>query len=328
MRLLITIADKFKGTLIGCAVGDALGMPVEGFTRSAITGKYGRITNFIDERFGAGRITDDTQMTVALAQSIIEIGRFDAAHAAFKFGRWIAASDEGGKEARGVGMACGTACRRLLEGVLPEESAVDSAGCGTAMRTSPIGLRYYHDLEGLREAAIRQSLLTHSNPAAVAGAVAVSLAVAIGISDTGRLDRPGFAGLAASFVEDIDREMAARIEGLADYLDASPEEGFAYTGTGGYVIETVPAALFSFLRSPYDLEETVIAAVNAGGDTDSIGAIAGAVSGSFNGVQALPARWKDNVEGRDYLEYVAERLYTLTPAAKPDRRPLVPGLGT
>ncbi len=328
MAALVTTLDKFKGTLIGCAVGDALGMPVEGMAPAAIVEKYGKVTDFIDERFGAGRITDDTQMTVTLGQSIIEIGRFDTAHAAFKFGRWMAASDEGVKDARGVGMACAAACRELYEGAGPGESAVESAGCGAAMRASPIGLRYYHDHEGLRRAAMRQALLTHNDPEAVAGAVAVSFAVAAGIEDMGDLDRAGLAADTASFVQETNRNMAVKIAGLADYLDATPDEGFAYTGTGGYVMETVPAALFAFLRSPYDLEETVVSAVNAGGDADSIGAIAGAISGAFNGVGQVPSRWRADVEGRDYLEYLAERLFTLTPAAKPDRRPLVPGFGT
>src|SRR5450756_2217177 len=118
------ILDKFKRTLLGCAVGDALGAPVEGLPTEDIRQKYGLVTDFIDERFGAGMITDDTQMTIALAQAIIEMGRFDKGHAALKFGRWMEASDKGVKEARGVGMASATACRRLYQGVSPEESGV------------------------------------------------------------------------------------------------------------------------------------------------------------------------------------------------------------
>ena len=327
MSKTVFILDKFKGTLIGCAVGDALGAPVEGMPPEAILEEYGRVTDFIDARFGTGRITDDTQMTITLAQSIIELGHLDVVHTGFKFARWMDLSERNVKEARGVGKACGEACRRLNSGAGPEESGVDSAGCGAAMRASPAGLRFYHDLDGLRRASIEQARITHTNSEAVAGAVAVAFVVARGITDEGDLERASLAGSAAKFVTDIDSSMAARIAGLRDYLDASPEEGFAYTGTGGYVMETVPAALFAFLRTPYYLEETVVTAVNAGGDTDSIGAIAGAISGSFNGLGALPARWKDNVEGREYIEHLAQRLYTLTPAGKPRRVPLVASLG-
>jgi len=323
MRTTTDIPDRFKGTLLGCAVGDALGAPVEGLPPEAIKQRYGRVTDFIDERFGAGRVTDDTQMTVALAQSIIDYGRFEMDHAAFKFGRWLEFSDAGTKEARGIGIACAAACRKLLQGATPLESGVASAGCGAAMRAGPVGLRYFDDLEMLKEAALGQALITHTDPEALAGSAAVAFAVSCGIRDEGRLDRGPLAKKTAEFVSSVSAGMAEKIAGLADYLDATPEEGFAFTGTGGYVMETVPGALFAFLRSPYDFEETVVTAVNAGGDTDSLGAIAGAVSGSFNGMARIPARWKDNVEGKGYLERLATRLYTLTPASRPKSRPLL-----
>lgn len=318
-----TVLDRFKGTLLGCAIGDALGAPVEGMSDAEIVSRHGRVTGFIDARFGAGMVTDDTQMTVALAQSIIEIGRFDLEHAAFKFGRWMEFSDNGVKEARGVGLACATACRRLYQGAGPEESGVPSAGCGAAMRASPVGLIYYHDTESVRRAAVAQAMLTHTDPQALAGAAAVAFAVAAGVNRAGEPDGPGLVRLAASFVASIDESMAAKIEGLAGRLDADPADGFVYTGTSGYVMETVPGALYAFLRTPSDFEETVLTAVNAGGDTDSLGAIAGAVSGAFNGAARIPAKWKDGVEGRRYLETLATKLFTLTPAAKPGRRPLL-----
>ncbi|MHB8895256.1 MAG: ADP-ribosylglycohydrolase family protein [Candidatus Geothermincolia bacterium] len=315
--------DKFKGAMLGCAVGDALGMPVEGLSGPAIIEKHGRVTDFIDERFGAGRLTDDTQMTVTLAQAIIEMGKFDKGHAGFKFGRWMQASDNGTKEARGAGVACAEASRRIYGGVSPETSGVDSAGCGAAMRAGPIGLRYFAEEPGLYKAAVDQALITHTDSRAVAGSAAVAYAVGAGIRDEGGLDRARLARDIAGFVSRLNPEMSARIAGLADYLDASPEEGFAYTGNGGVATETVPGALFAFLRSPYDFEETVVSAVNAGGDADSLGAIAGAVSGSFNGLASIPDRWKTAVEGSAYLEGIAYRLFTLTPASKPKARPLV-----
>lgn len=322
MRFEIDILDRFEGTLIGCAVGDALGAPVEGMSRDTIRDMHGEVTDFLEGGFGVGRITDDTQMTVSLTQSIVEMGCFSARHAGSKFANWIAASDAGVKEARGVGMACGIACRRLLEGASPHESGVDSAGCGAAMRAGPIGLRYYDDKKELLWASVEQARITHTHMSAQAGSAAVAYAVALGLEDEGDLDLAAFTSAVAGFVRQLDTNMATRIEGLTDYLDASPEEGFAYTGTGGHVIETVPAALFAFLLCPYDMERTLIEAVSAGGDTDSVAAIAGTVSGSFNGVAAVPRRWRDLVEGREYIEGLAQKLFTLTPASKPRREPL------
>jgi len=318
-----SILDKFKGTLLGCAVGDALGAPVEGLPAEAIEQRYGLLTDFIDERFGAGMVTDDTQMTVTLAQSIVGIGRFDKGHAGLNFGRWMEASDKGVKEARGVGMACATACRRLYQGVSPDESGVDSAGCGAAMRVSPVGLRHHDDLETLKRVAVEQARITHTDPEAAAGAAAIAYAVAQGLTDDGGLDRQLLIHNTADFIHSINEKMADRIRGLADFLDADPEKGFAYTGNGGYVMETVPGALLAFLLTPYDFEKTVVTAVNAGGDTDSLGAIAGAVSGAFNGVSGIPERLREGVEGREYIESLAVRLYTLTPAGKPETRPFI-----
>jgi ADP-ribosylglycohydrolase len=319
----LSILDKFKGTLLGCAVGDALGAPLEGLSAEAIKNRYGLVTDFIDERFGAGMVTDDTQMTITLAQAIIEMGRFTETHAAFKFSRWMEASDKGVKEARGVGMASATACRKLYQGVSPAESGVDSAGCGAAMRVSPVGLRHYDDPATLKKAAVEQAGITHKDPEAAAGAAAIAFAVAMGIAEDGEIDRLSFIQEMVDFVAPVDKKMAGKLSGLTDYITADPEDGFAYTGNGGYVMEAVPGALLAFLLSPHDFEKTVIAAVNAGGDTDSLGAMAGAVSGALNGASGIPGRWLAGVEGREYIESLAVRLYTLTPAGKPVARPFI-----
>lgn len=314
--------DKFKGSLVGCAVGDALGAPVEGLSAGQIRDRYGKVTDFIDARFGAGKITDDTQMTVVLTQALLEAGKFSKSHVALKFGRWVELSDTGIKEARGMGEACCEACRKVNAGASAGESGVSSAGCGAAMRAAPIGLLYFNDMKRLMRAAVDQALITHTDPRGVAGSVASALAVARGITDDGDFDVSRFLGDISGAIEGLDPEMSRKVAGLSDYLDASVEEGFAYTGTGGMAGETVPAALFAFIHSPSDLEATVIAALNAGGDTDSIGAIAGSISGAFNGLEAVPARWRDGVEGGEYIESLAYRLWTISPAFKPEPRAL------
>ncbi|MBU4193536.1 MAG: ADP-ribosylglycohydrolase family protein [Actinobacteria bacterium] len=314
------LMDRFKGALIGCAVGDALGAPVEGLPPEEIALEYGRVTTYSDGRFGAGRVTSNTQMAVALAQSILEMGRGDREHVGRVFGRWIKASDDGIKEARGVGRACATASRRLSEGTSPDESGVPSAGCGAATRAAPVGLRYYHEPDSLRRTASEQARLTHTDPAAAAGAVAVALAVSLGVRDEGAVDRTSFVEEIAGFVRNINPVLSGKIACLSDFLGASPEDGFDFFGNGGHVMEAVPGALFAFIRSPYDFEESVVIAASAGGDSSSLGAIAGAVSGAFNGLDAIPGRLKDPLEGRDYIESVAFRIYTLTPASGHKKR--------
>lgn len=314
MKQPASTVDKFKGSLLGCAVGDAMGAPLEGLSRRDIRKRYGEVRDFVDQRFGAGRITDDTQMTVALAQSIIEIGGFKQKHAAEKFGTWMKLSDEGVKEARGVEKACATACRALYRGAPPDESGVDSDGCGAAMRASPVGLRFYHDPKKLQLAAVSQARLTHTDPAAIAASVVVANAVAMGINDYGELDSPLMLGELASSTGRLSADTSRKIEGLKDYLEEDPETGFAYTKTSGHATEAVCAALFAFLNSPYDLERSLVTAVGAGGKTDSLGAMTGAISGAFNGVGAICPRWLEGIEGREYIEGLAFRLFTITPA--------------
>ena len=314
------LLDKFKGALVGCAVGDALGAPVEGLPPEEIALEYGRVTTFLDGRFGAGRVTSNTQMAIALSQSILEMGRCDREHVGRVFGRWMKASDDGVKEARGIGVACATASRNLYEGTSPYESGVPSAGCGAATRTAPVGLRYYHQPDVLVRAATEQALLTHTDPAAAGGAVAVALAVSLGIRVEGVGDRSSFIEEIAGFVRNIDPGLAGKIACLTDFLEASPEDGFDFFGNSGYVMEAVPGALFAFLRSPDNFEESVVTAASAGGDSSSLGAIAGAVSGAWVGLSAIPDHLKGPVEGRDYIESVAFRLYTLTPASGHKKR--------
>ena len=89
------------------------------------------------------------------------------------------------------------------------------------------------------------------------------------------------------------------------------EDSIINIGTGGYVVETVLAAFFGFLYSPTDFETTIVNVVNEGDDADSVGAIAGAFSGAFNGLGAIPARWLAPLEGREELIAVADRLMCL-----------------
>jgi len=318
-----TVLDRFRGALLGCAVGDALGAPVEGMTAGEIASSHGGVRGFLDGRGGAGAVTDDTQMTIVLAQSIIEIGRFDLEHAAFKLGRWMEYSDNGVNDARRVGLTCATACRKLYRGATPRESGVPSAGCGAASRVGPVGLFLHHDPESARRAAVAQGAITHTDTEALAGAAAVAFLVASGVNLSGGPDRSALLRGAADVAASIDAALAGRLEGLGGYLGADAAEGFAFTGTGCYVMEAVPAAVLAFLRSPLDFERAVLTAVNAGGCSCSIGAMAGTVAGAFNGASGIPEQLRENVEGSRYIETLAARLFSLTPAARPGRRPLL-----
>ena len=294
-------------------MGDALGIATEGMTVGEIRRVFGEVrefkrrANFIPalSKLEPGQWTDDTQMTVALAEAILEAGGFDPEVVAKRFARWVTEGP------RYPGYTCVTACRRLAEGV-PWDRAGDpnGAGCGSAMRAAPIGLLHPDDPEAVYRDSSLQSVITHKDPRAVAGSVAVAYAVSR-LVHGGRVEPGEFASEVAEFVRPISPEMAERIEEVAELVSLEPEEALTVTGTGGFVLEVVPAAFYCFLSSPEDFEHAVVTAANAGGDTDSIGAIAGAFSGAYNGASAIPRRFLEGLEGREKLVELADRLFEI-----------------
>lgn len=300
--------DQFKGVLLGCAAGDALGAPVEGWSSIEISMVHGGpFRNFLPGRYGRGAFTDDTQLTVALAESLVGRGYFDVDEVAQAFGRWIRLRDEGIRDVRGYDRDSATACRRLYHGVPRQLSAVDSAGSGAASRAAPVGL-FLRETGPVVDAAVLQAMLTHADPRALAGAAAVAVAVSHALSAI-PFDARDFLRSAALATEDIEPGLAAKVSSLEAYLDETLETGLLYTGTGAHSTEAVPAALLIFAKIPHYTEEAIVTAANAGGDTTGIGAIVGALAGALNGSGSLPGRWLARLEQRKHIERLAEALY-------------------
>jgi len=294
------IDDKFAGCLVGLAVGDALGMPVEGFSEREIRQKFGKIVDFLaapQRNLKAGQITDDTQMTIAVAETIIEAGDFVPMVAARYFVKWL-------ENPVGAGTGCLAACKKLKEGVSWLESGINSAGCGAAMRVAPIGLFYYDNPQMLLSKAEISAKITHKDPRAIAGAVAVAKAISMALIAE-EIDKELFLSRIASTVRPISQAFAEAVENVAK------AKGLFDIGSTSMAIQTVPSALYCFLRSPHNFTASVLRAVNAGGDSDTIASIAGAISGSFNGLAAIPLHWQENVEKGKELKNIAQKLLQL-----------------
>jgi ADP-ribosyl-[dinitrogen reductase] hydrolase len=302
--------ERFQGSLLGLAIGDALGMPVEGMRASAIRDRMGRMREFLDapwRMLKAGQWTDDTKMMLCHARSIVSVGKVDIDDIAREFIAWFESNDW-----RGMGGATYESIQRLMDGISPSESGKKgemAAGNGAAMRIAPIGLLDCLDLEKLREDCRVAAAVTHDNREAVAGAQAVAFTVARAAS--GDLDPSSLISDTTDFIGPC--EVAERLRMAAGFLQADMETGeaLARLGTSGYVVETVASAFYSFLRTPLDFEETVCAAVEGGLDADTTGAIAGAISGSFNGVGSIPSRWREGVEAADEILALAEGIFAL-----------------
>lgn len=313
--------DRARGVMVGLAVGDAMGMALEFLEKVRIRSLYGGVvreyvkptTGHPCERLSPGQYTDDTQMALALAKSILDYGDFSPHAFKRRLIEWYECKDH-----RAPGNACIESVRRLDEGVSFKESGQEgAAGCGSAMRVPPLALVYYgKELVGHSHL---QSTMTHRDPRASVGTILTAQIVSrLSESDAESFDRDAFLTEITRFAAALEAKLGQRkpefSEKLATFPDllAMPfEESIVKIGTGGYVVETVLGAFFGFLHSPTDFEATIVNVVNEGHDADSVGAIAGAFSGAFNGLGAIPARWLAPLEGRDELIAVADGLSRL-----------------
>jgi len=302
------VEDRFTGCLVGLAIGDALGMPFEGMDAQTILVERSQVTEFLPGYgLDAGQYTDDTKMMLCLADSIVENGQVNPEDIARRFVAWFDTRD-----LRGIGNTCLEAILNLKSGVPWEESGHRdewAAGNGTAMRIAPLGLLDWQDLERLREDCWSTSVITHHNTEAVAGAAAVAYVTARLV--TGDLNETRLLADAAQFVgaSEVARNLLQAQRLLSS--NASTDVALETLGTGGYVVETVASALYCFLRSPSDFLSSVSSAVLGGGDTDTTAAVAGAISGAYNGLHRLPAQLVAQVEDSERLQNLDRAIFRM-----------------
>lgn len=306
---------RFQGALLGTFVGDALGMPVEGRSAGAIAREYGEVREMLDARLGRGTYTDDTQMMIALAESLLACGGFDGEDLARRF---LAHYDP----SRGYGRGTQVAFKHLREGMAWQEAGSGifgggSYGNGAAMRIAPVGLFYYDDPYELRRVAYLSSQITHGHSLGKESAALQAFAVARALlADPGTpLDLRAFLGDLRAFVEPEAEALVERLNRIAEFLEALPdrETVIATLGHDSRGFASVPTAIYAFLAHWDSFEEAVVYAVGLGGDTDTIGAMAGAIAGALHGVRGIPDRWLDALEnesrGRDYVLDLAAQLH-------------------
>ena len=310
--------DQFAGALIGCAVGDALGAPIEGQSRERIAS----IKNITDgyrpyRSYPLGQYTDDTQLTIAIATSLTACGRVDGADIAREFVKlW-----ESG-EIIGAGPVADRAVRRMMQGIDWQDAAAadDPPLNGAAMRIAPIGLWNCDQHERLADDVTTASVVTHRHPLAIDSAMAVATAVVQAVA-TSAIDQSDFLAAVASSVADGSPEFARRILELGDWLDrseevalraiaeAGPRQNAHGFGIPAMAEPTVLAALYGFLMSPRDFVASVDRTLRIGGDVDTIAAITGAISGAHNGIGAIPPNLVAGVRNSADIQALGRRLF-------------------
>ena len=287
-RALGRRVTRFTGLLLGTAVGDSLGLVREGLGRQRAARLY---PGALRQRLvGArGMLSDDTEHACMTAQALLaageEAGRFARA-LAWKLRWWLLALPPA------IGFGTLRALVRAWLGFSPATSGVRSAGNGAVMRAPIIGA-WFDDPARIAPFVAASTAITHRDPRAYAGALAIAIAahhaargrVSAGevLDDIGRqIDDAELAGALARVERALARE--AEVAALADEL------GLA-AGVTGYVHHTVPVALYAWLRSPREFRRAVGDVVMLGGDTDTTGAIVGALAGAAAGEDGIPAEW-------------------------------------
>ena len=315
--------DRAYGTLVGGAIGDAMGMPASFLTRRQITDTYGYIRDFLEPEkdvqsyhgdLKAGEITDDTMESVIISQVLIQHGAFseEAFNAAMK--QW--AIEQKMLESTVIGPSTRRYLTALIEGTDPKLTAGKGMTNGSAMRAAPIGIRYHNDLTQCIEAAAASSLPSHGSKPAVAAACAVAAGVALGVHGgcTPR-DVLRAAADAAAYGEKIGAEVTAPsvsrrlklVETIVDQAKGSDisavlDELVAIFGASMMSYESVSIAFGAFYATGGHGANGVLAAINAGDDADTNGSICGNLCGAFSGAQSFPAAWRDRVEKTSGLD--------------------------
>jgi len=286
--------------LLGTFVGDALGMPFEGVPHGTIPSAV----EMVEARLGRGTYTDDTQMMIALAESLIEQGRIEEEQLARAF---QAVYDP----ARGYGRGTQSVLELWRDGVSVAEAAGQlfggqgSRGNGAAMRIAPVGVCFRADPERLLSEAVRSARVTHAHPVGIDAARVQAAAIGAALREEDVL--------AVAFTAARSEELRTGLEDVRVLLGKPREPAVvrARLGSSSDARESVCAAIYSALAQP-TFQEAVRFAVRLGGDTDTVAAMSGAISGARHGANSIPRRWLDSLEegdrGRSHVEQLAARL--------------------
>lgn len=313
--------SRYRGSLLGGAIGDALGRPGEGRSPQFIREQYGSLSDFYPwfgwEGGPKGTITDDTQLTICVARSYVTRGGLEPEDLARRFVAWL-------PQGRGKGRTCTAAVRNLEAGTPWHESGLESAGNGAAMRSAPVGLANPTSPESLQRDAALQTVITHADPMAVASSVALAFGVAYLLHlQPGDMDPERFVAKVFDALSNVPDpgyperrpeagpepvRLADRLAELPGLLDRSPAEAFSYLYNGAFVLESLPAAFWCFLKSPEDPERALVTGADGGRDADTVASMAGNLAGAYLGEEAFPERWLEELEFRDDLRELADGL--------------------
>jgi ADP-ribosyl-[dinitrogen reductase] hydrolase len=300
----MTLQERVVGCVVGLALGDALGAPLEGL-RSTLVPHPIPLLEIPWGPFPPGSTTDDTALARNLVRSLVARGRFDPEDLIARHVEWFT------DDRRGIGLLTFRVLRGVFEGGRADELAKAawedrgpevSAGNGSVMYCAPLGAAYANRPERLLDVAPRMSALTHYDGRCRTAVLAVTLAVAALVRG-----EPAEAAVRDALALALDREGGEELEFLVDAVGETraidgPDMGFClYTAAVG--LQTVARAS--------SFEEGLLQVMEFGGDADTNGAVAGGLLGAAVGIDGLPAAWLERLQERDAIQAEARSLARL-----------------
>ena len=310
------VKNKFTGTLLGAAVGDSMGMCVEELPVDEVILHYGDKINDLCEPHPAspasflrkGETSSEFEIVEMIASSLAEKGRLDIKDIIERYLEW----EEKEEIHNYVDPHFLIAIKSLKEGKEVSRGGFSIEG---ALPAIPIGMYHYTNPILAVEGTKAVVMLTHRHEIVID--VASLIAVAIGEILQGKFyledEYEYFLKLLKTFATQKDTlNYIDKIEKLLK-KDADYEKAINELGNGSFALESFSQALFIFLKTPSNTENVIIHAVNSygnyGGDTDSIGLLAGAFAGAYNGEESIPVKWKKGLKKYDKVIKLADKLY-------------------
>jgi ADP-ribosyl-[dinitrogen reductase] hydrolase len=277
------LKNRVAGVAVGAAVGDALGMPLE-FGPARPVDKL--VREMLPGRIPAGSFTDDTEMVLALAESLLTHRPLNPEDLARRFVTWIESQPSD------IGIHTAAVLWRIADGE-PWESAAaavqahnpGSAGNGSVMRCWPVALARWNDLDSLLADSILQSQVTHPHAECSAGSAFVNATIyhlLHGLAPEAAVAR----ALGDAPVPEILRAV----------IEAAPSKDRRDLSNSGWVRHTLESAVWGLLTMD-TFEDAVVNVVNLGSDADTAGAVVGALAGAAYGLDAIPQRWRAALHG-------------------------------
>ncbi|MBT2372698.1 ADP-ribosylglycohydrolase family protein [Pseudomonas fluorescens] len=296
--MAITLLDRYRGSLLGLACGDAVGTTVEFKPR----GSFATVTDMVGGgpfQLRPGQWTDDTSMALCLAESLLRKNGFDAAD---QMGRYLNWWKRGYLSSTGecfdIGMTVREAVAAFQKSANPYAGSTDpySAGNGSMMRLAPVVLFYFPHIDRIRERTIDCSRTTHGAMEAIECCLVLAECIAnslLGVPKE-QVSRVAYLSL---------REPKVMAIACGSYLGKTRDEIMG----SGYSVASLEAALWCFHHTD-SFAEAVLVATNLGDDADTTAAIVGQLAGAYYGVQGIPVDWLKILWMREDIQKTADTL--------------------